>query len=637
MRNLSQIFAAALSLIIATGPGLTHAANVAAVRTVRIPVQAPGAAGVGMLGAQGLKLTVAPQLTLPGTLPLSTLNTLPSVSPSARVSANPQAAVISPNAAVSATSEQGQSARALGETPQALVGQVGNPKQARAPSVRKALRTFAKVLTPRIGSAAPAQAVASSRAFDNAAPHKTYAGSAVQGRFAAAQSHASGLQSGEESADGDFSATELPEPEAAPAKKSSIWRSIRIGWMSAIGMLFLYASVDVVAYLVGYQFTPSYAMPEVDGNAPQVIGTALNTFMAAVMAPLNEEVYFRAGLMGMLAMGATSSLAMLHRLALWMTKRWEGVHQRVTNAKRYFNTATFLYSGIITAVLFVILHETSDPVLLATRTLQALGMSYLFAREGILSAIFHHGFFNLLAGTLFVSMIALPSGAIAIAIVPALFLFAGYGLVLLSSYLRTRGTFAKEKREIQAGVRTAYRLSARAATVLGVVSLIATALVGYPGLLWESGMLLGMAIQMLPAAAAFLVYASSVRDYEKSYGAQRLREKVTQPAEKYSMFNMPGLVAAIKTYLGLLAVLLGLGFGMAGTMPYIPAVLGGLALAMLGVRAIAKKFAWKSVWGVVYTILIAGALGFLAAPYAEPVMVIIQEMAEALQAAKGGG
>ncbi|MEE8425292.1 MAG: hypothetical protein V3S11_05665, partial [Elusimicrobiota bacterium] len=294
----------ALGLSIALAPSLAQAApTVAAIKAVKTNIG--GAAAAGHAGLASFKIlgplnrSFSPSLTgglKTGTVHALKLDSNAATAATEAASSSIAAPIVTPvSTKVSLTGDSISAAASSNET---------TPVAKSEPrSVFSRAAAFAAELgrSIKLGKSDKA-AAASNRLFDNGSLRRGETESKVQGRFAALGRSNSdfGLKSADElpeaANDAAFDAEEAPTqnkgppaPEGAdqPAKKKSVWRSVKLGWMTAIGMLFLYTAVDLIAGLVGYTFTPSYTMPEVAQAAdPTWWSHIVDTFMAAVMAPL---------------------------------------------------------------------------------------------------------------------------------------------------------------------------------------------------------------------------------------------------------------------------------------------------------------------------------------------------------------
>jgi len=177
------------------------------------------------------------------------------------------------------------------------------------------------------------------------------------------------------------------------APRTSIKRTLSVGFLAAVIPIAFTMVTVVAAQLLGYEMHPNYQGPSA-GDAPTILQAAALWIGAAVMAPVSEEAIFRGGLQGRLA-----RLSAKVRLG------------------------SFVAPAIITSLIFVALHETSDPVLFATRFAHAMVLSYVFQKEGILAAMAAHGFFN---GLLALSIVLAAAGApwLTLLAVPASIYFA---------------------------------------------------------------------------------------------------------------------------------------------------------------------------------------------------------------------
>ena len=120
----------------------------------------------------------------------------------------------------------------------------------------------------------------------------------------------------------------------------------------------------IVAGLLGWVPHGNYQPPPV-GSDPTVAAALALLAGVAVMAPIAEELIFRAGLQGELEKFAEK-----------------------------FRLGTFLLPALATSLIFVAVHETADPVLFAVRFVGAAALSYVFKKEGVLSSMTAHGVFN---------------------------------------------------------------------------------------------------------------------------------------------------------------------------------------------------------------------------------------------------
>jgi len=182
-------------------------------------------------------------------------------------------------------------------------------------------------------------------------------------------------------------------PDASPSTSFSIKRTFSVGFLAAIVPITFTMITVAVAQMLGHELHPNYKGPM--GTETMTIVQAVAVWVgAAVMAPISEEAIFRGGLQGRLAkLGAKLHLG------------------------------SFVAPAVITSLIFVALHETSDPVLFATRFAHAMVLSYVYQKEGILASMAAHGFFNgLLALSIVLSAMGMPW--LGLAVVPLALFFS---------------------------------------------------------------------------------------------------------------------------------------------------------------------------------------------------------------------
>ncbi len=155
--------------------------------------------------------------------------------------------------------------------------------------------------------------------------------------------------------------------EEKPAAPKTNWkRTLSVGFLAASVPLFITAVITGVAQALGYAFNSNYNSPAASfGEVPGLLEAGVLVVAAAVMAPVAEEIIFRAGLQGGLA--------------------------KVT---KFMRLGSFVVSATLVSLLFVAIHETSDPVLFATRFIHSLILAWAFKKEGLLASMAAHGFFN---------------------------------------------------------------------------------------------------------------------------------------------------------------------------------------------------------------------------------------------------
>ncbi|HBL15224.1 MAG TPA: hypothetical protein DD417_00275 [Elusimicrobia bacterium] len=365
-------------------------------------------------------------------------------------------------------------------------------------------------------------------------------------------------------------------------------------------------AVDMIAMAaattLGYHMAPSYEMPSLAnpeafaalGSFLAPIAAKVQSFlMAAWVAPYNEEVYFRAGVIGVAAYSALKSTR-------WVARMLEKISPKLKGARAWVTPAAFGMAATQAAMLFALLHEVSDPLLITVRIAQALLFSYLYAREGLTSGIAHHAVFNGLA-ILTLPMVYGAGGTFLT--MPGFVIGAALSAALWALWKFTRPAAKKEAEQLRAGTLAPYRINARSSRILGIAGWVTVAaLIGLAALQVSGSatMLLGaMAAQVLPAAIAFGAYGYLLRNLERREGPEAVR-KITNPDSPLPMGNrigawVGGLFGAI--YLGIIAgsLLLGLSiglipmFGMTGSSLVTAAVPALVALGLMAYRWAARR------------------------------------------------
>lgn len=244
----------------------------------------------------------------------------------------------------------------------------------------------------------------------------------------------------------------LRAPDAAP--KTSLKRTFSVGFLAAVVPIAFTMVAVGVAQMLGHELHPNYEGPA--GTDATTILQALGIWIgAAVMAPISEEAIFRGGLQAGLA-----KLSAKIRLG------------------------SFILPAAVTSLIFVALHETSDPVLFGTRFVHAMVLSWVFQKEGILAAMAAHGIFN---GLLAISIVLAAAGMpwLGLAVVPLALIFA----------LKSARFLRKQKPDIASG-----NLVPKPMTAAMAVAFAAILSVGYlflmPNIFWIIG-----AVMLLVAAA----------------------------------------------------------------------------------------------------------------------------------------
>ena len=239
------------------------------------------------------------------------------------------------------------------------------------------------------------------------------------------------------------SAGEPSAPQSAP--RTSLKRTLSVGLIGAVLPIAFTMVTVVVAQLLGYHLHPNYQGPNA-GVSPSILQAVALWIGAAVMAPVSEEAIFRGGLQG-----------------------------RLTKLAQKLHLGSFVAPALITSVVFVLLHETSDPVLFGTRLVHALALSWIYKKEGILASMAAHGFFN---GLLAVSIVAGAFG------MPWLALVAGP--LALWGAVRGAKLIGRQKGDIASGALTPKPLTAPIALALAALLTL-----GYffimPNVIWPIG------------------------------------------------------------------------------------------------------------------------------------------------------
>jgi membrane protease YdiL (CAAX protease family) len=214
--------------------------------------------------------------------------------------------------------------------------------------------------------------------------------------------------------------------------KRSIFRSLRVGWLAAVAPIAFTFLCVAVAQALGYVLHPGYQSP-----APSVINprTAASTFgMAAVLAPVSEELVFRSGLMGGL----------------------QKLFKRVPLAGEFWLPA------LLSSAIFVALHELSDPLLFGTRLVHSMVLSWAWHKEGLASSVAAHAFFNgLLTLPMVFSLLPGPGPIIAAVLTAALGIFYTW---------RSVKTLKAERADRASGKILPFEISSRQA--LGLAGLL---------------------------------------------------------------------------------------------------------------------------------------------------------------------
>lgn len=213
--------------------------------------------------------------------------------------------------------------------------------------------------------------------------------------------------------------------------RSEFSRSLKVGFIGAVLPLIVTFVSITVAQLLGYELHPNYGNPS--EGVVTIVQAGLFAVMAAFAAPISEEVVFRAGVMKALR-GAFG----------WVPK-----------------LGAYVIPAVLSSALFVVIHETADPLLMATRFVHALVLAHIYHKEGLPASMAAHGFFN--------GLLTMPLLLTAI-LGPAIGGIASLALTPLSLYLAYR--FWKQvkgqKADKDAGTLVPFRFSKAQATWLAI-------------------------------------------------------------------------------------------------------------------------------------------------------------------------
>lgn len=188
------------------------------------------------------------------------------------------------------------------------------------------------------------------------------------------------------------------KPASEPKPRSSLARTFKVGLIGAVVPLLITNVAIAVAVALGYQLHPNYSNP--GGEVAGLAAAALFGVMAAVVAPISEEVVFRKGIMG----------------------GFRKAFKKVSG-----EAGAFWIPAILSSLIFVAVHETADPLLFATRFVHSMIISRVFYKEGLPASMVAHGVFNglLVLPMLLVALLGTTVGGIAaLAVTPAAALLA---------------------------------------------------------------------------------------------------------------------------------------------------------------------------------------------------------------------
>jgi membrane protease YdiL (CAAX protease family) len=237
----------------------------------------------------------------------------------------------------------------------------------------------------------------------------------------------------------------------APASpRASLGRALRYGVLMGVLCLALKSAGIFGASALGYLAHPGYSQGAMSIASAAGLGPAALFFGRAIWSPIFEELAFRAVLMrGM---------------------QFAGERLRLRNPA--------VWAGALSSLVFVLLHERADPLMIALRLAESFLLSWTYHREGYAASVAQHATINgfltaaALAGN---ALSPEASSAALIAIAAAALAAAG---ALAPSIWRER----IDRREGRIG---RYRLSKAAACALAAL-LIAGTLLLIPNALPQS-------------------------------------------------------------------------------------------------------------------------------------------------------
>lgn len=224
-----------------------------------------------------------------------------------------------------------------------------------------------------------------------------------------------------------------------PAPRRSLGRALTYGYfMSVLGLGLIYGA-QALAQALGYVVRSNYQGPAIAG-----MGVAGLFAAVAVIAPIVEEIMFRAGFMGLLKRVGTKVLP----------ERWAAVA-----------------AGVLSSVVFVLLHETADPLLIGLRFADALTISWTHEREGLAAAMAQHAVHNGLIGLGLLAQHLFPGGG-------ALIVVAALAAANLAGLIAAGASLYRQRAQRREGRIARHRLTSTQAFVLA--GLLAAAALASP-------------------------------------------------------------------------------------------------------------------------------------------------------------
>ena len=199
-----------------------------------------------------------------------------------------------------------------------------------------------------------------------------------------------------------------------------------------------------------------------------VFGAIALMTVLSILAPISEEAIFRGGLMRWLES---------------KTGRFAGEIGR------------FWIPALVSSVVFTLLHETADPVLIVARVLGALVLARVYYKEGVLASMVTHGVFNGILG------LALIAGAFHLPFAGAI----GLGVSAVTTLIWAARSLWKERAARASGAVVPVRVTPAIARTLATVLFVGTALAAMWGGL---SLAMGGGVIWVPAAFALRYWAN---------------------------------------------------------------------------------------------------------------------------------
>ncbi|MCX5787664.1 MAG: CPBP family intramembrane metalloprotease [Elusimicrobia bacterium] len=254
--------------------------------------------------------------------------------------------------------------------------------------------------------------------------------------------------------------------ETPPAPRSSFSRTFKVGAVGAALMLFVSEVIpEAAAAFFKYAPHPNYQAPGMEVQS--VFGAIALMTVLSILAPISEEAIFRGGLM-----------------------RW----LRAKTGRFAGEIGSFWIPALVSSVVFTLLHETADPVLIAARVLGALVLARVYYKEGVLASMVTHGVFNGILG------LALIAGAFHLPMAGAI----GLGASAVSTLIWAVRSLWKERAARASGAVVPVGMTPAIARTLATVLFVGTALVAMWGGL---SLAVGGGIIWIPAAFGLRYWA----------------------------------------------------------------------------------------------------------------------------------